>query len=892
MKHLIFGQEKSSYKICILVNEIRKDEIIKAYIKPYSLNEDDILVLSLHQSTTKKKTPAAEQKAYITEMLAPTLTDLGVEHLIVTDGDYFKTLTKSAKVDAVVGYVLSTEFGPWNVVYVPNFRTIFYDPIKVTQKIDAGINALKTWMNGTYKDPGIDIIKFAAYPQTVEEIEFWLDRLIEMERPLTCDIEAFSLKHYDAGLGTISFAWSKSEGIAFPIDILGDSEFSIQVRSLLKGFFLRFQQKLIFHYISYDVYVMIYQLFMSNLLDNEGLLEGLEVMLRNWDDTKLITYLATNSCAGNKLGLKDQAQEYAGNYAQEDIKDIRKIPLPQLLQYNLVDCLSTWFVYEKHWDKMVADQQLGIYEEIFKPAIVDIIQMQLTGMPLYMPQVVRVNDALVGIQQDALSRIQGSQIVQSFRNDVMAQDWVTKRNQELKVKRVTAADFKDEFNPNSGPQLIKLLYETIGLPVIDRTDTKLPATGGKTLEKLLNHTSDQAVKDLILALIDFSAVGTILSNFMPTFLNAVQGPDGWHWIFGFFNLGGTISGRLSSSEPNLQNIPANVDMKLSQLLFERWKHVIGPYVKDGKLSLGKLIKSCFQAPPGWFFCGIDFASLEDRISALTTKDPNKLKVYIDGYDGHAMRAVAYWDDEITDIDPNDVAGVNSIAEKGHPNNKKYGHFRQDGKVPTFLLTYGGTYKGIMEQLGWTEEKARKIETRYHALYQVSDQWVKDRLEQACHTGYVTVAFGLRVRTPILDQTILGTSKTPHQAEAEGRTAGNAMGQSWCLLNSRAGSEFYGKVRKSEFRHSIKPCAQIHDANYALVKDDIDAMHYANIHLVKACEWQDHPDIWHDKVKLGGEFSIFYPDWSQEVVIPNGADQAKIGEVFTKHLEKQGLLKAA
>lgn len=63
----------------------------------------------------------------------------------------------------------------------------------------------------------------------------------------------------------------------------------------------------------------------------------------------------------------------------------------------------------------------------------------------------------------------------------------------------------------------------------------------------------------------------------------------------------------------------------------------------------KLIKSCFQAPPGWLLMGLDFASLEDRISALTSKDPNKLAVYLEGFDGHALRAQAYFGDRMPDI---------------------------------------------------------------------------------------------------------------------------------------------------------------------------------------------------------------------------------------------------
>lgn len=64
----------------------------------------------------------------------------------------------------------------------------------------------------------------------------------------------------------------------------------------------------------------------------------------------------------------------------------------------------------------------------------------------------------------------------------------------------------------------------------------------------------------------------------------------------------------------------------------------------------KPVKKCFKAPKGWIFCGIDFNSLEDRISALTTKDPNKLDVYIKGFDGHSLRAYYYWKDQMPDIE--------------------------------------------------------------------------------------------------------------------------------------------------------------------------------------------------------------------------------------------------
>ena len=249
-----------------------------------------------------------------------------------------------------------------------------------------------------------------------------------------------------------------------------------------------------------------------------------------------------------------------------------------------------------------------------------------------------------------------------------------------------------------------------------------------------------------------------------------------------------------------------------------------------------------------------------------------------GYDGHSLRAYSYFGEHMPDIDPTSVDSINSIVDK-------YKQFRQESKVPTFLLTYGGTHIGMMAQCGFDKPKAMTIETRYHELYRESDEWVAKKLEEATKTGYVTVAFGLRVRTPILKQVILGTSKTPWEAQSEGRTAGNALGQSWCLLNTRAWIAFMKKVRKSPYRLDIRPCLQIHDAGYALVRDDVGLLCWVNEHLVKECKWQDHPDIAHDQVKLGGNLSVFYPSWAYEMSIENNAPASDIFDEVDKHVRK-------
>ena len=190
----------------------------------------------------------------------------------------------------------------------------------------------------------------------------------------------------------------------------------------------------------------------------------------------------------------------------------------------------------------------------------------------------------------------------------------------------------------------------------------------------------------------------------------------------------------------------------------------------------------------------------------------------------------------------------------------------------------------MKNCGFTPAVAHQIENSYLKLYTVSTAWVQNKLDGAAKDGYITGAFGLRVRTPLLAQVIRGNRQTPREAEAEGRTAGNALGQSWCLLNSRAWAATMKIVRDSEFAESIRPCAQIHDAGYVLIRDDIDTLMFLNKHLVREVNWNDHPDIYHPTVGLGGELSIFYPTWKDEIGIPNNATEDEIISIVTKAMK--------
>lgn len=852
MNHFVFKQ-KDSYKICFLVNQIQVPKIESEYLD--GLDKEDVLILDLYKDPSKKKTKVSLMKEYL-EDVKEVLAQFKVEYVVVCDSDYYKVFTKETKAEVFLGYIKEIE--GYKTIYVPDFKAIFYDPIKVREKIKRSLTALKNDLVGAYKEPG-NINYQGYFPKTTEGICRAITSL--QDKPvLTCDIETFSLRPHEAGVASIGFAWNQERGMSFLVDLDKETK-NEAVRAALKFFFKTYKGKLIFHNIAFDASVLIYQLYMKDISDTEGLLEGIRDLLKNFDDTKIIAYLATNSCAGNELGLKALSQEFAGNYAQEEINDVTKIPVDQLLEYNLIDCLSTWFVYNKYYPKMLKDNQENIYETLFKPSLKDIVQMQLTGFPLNMERVLEVEQILQNDLNTALNSLKTNNLVKNYV-DILKQKWVEDKNSKLKKKQVTIDDATVEFNPRSHLQLQEFFYKELKLPVINKTDNGLPSTDSDTFKALLNHTENDEVKSILQALIDFSAVDKILTAFIPTFKDAVYSPEqNWHYLIGSFNLGGTVSGRLSSSKPNLQQLPATGS------------------------KYAKVIKSCFQAPQGWLLCGLDFNALEDHISALLTKDSNKLKVYLDHYDGHCLRAYSYFSDQMPDItaeiqaEPErEVEIINSIKDR-------YKHLRQLSKGPTFCLTYAGTNSALQKIFGFSKEEALGIETKYHELYKESDEFVAKKMEEAARKGYVEVAFGLRVRTPIMHQCILGLRNTPKEAEAEKRTAGNALGQSYGLLNNRAGVEFNTKVRNSEYKLDIRPVAQIHDAQYFLVKDDADVLLWANEHLVKAVSWQDDPNIYHPEVKLGGEFSVFYPDWSKECVIPNIINAPELNNLVQNYINE-------
>ena len=159
------------------------------------------------------------------------------------------------------------------------------------------------------------------------------------------------------------------------------------------------------------------------------------------------------------------------------------------------------------------------------------------------------------------------------------------------------------------------------------------------------------------------------------------------------------------------------------------------------------------------------------------------------------------------------------------------------------------------------------------MYKVADERTAEKLALASKQGYLDVAFGLRVRTPLLHKYGLSLS----HSQAEGRSVGNAWGQSYGLLNTRAGTAFLKLVR--EQGRPVYPCAQIHDAQYYLAPCEPNTISWVNQELTREMRWQDLDEIRHPEVGLGGELDVFRFSWARGHTLPNNASLLEVEKVL-------------
>lgn len=278
MRHLIF-EEAASYPVALLIkgSSFNKSALVTNYTFPLTergIAPNQVIGFTLEYNEAGKA-PVAFIKAYLDKLL-PALDSLGVKMLYVADSAYFKTLTKMTKAEPHHGYVLPCAikgFEHMSVVLGINHQALIYNP-ELQKKLDMSLDTLASSMKGSYTPLGQGIIHYSEYPNTLETIKAALDSL--HQRPeLVCDIEAFSLAFNEAGIATIGFAWNQHEGIAFACDYqvipgataapYGIKTDNKPIKRLLKKFFKEYKGTLLWHNSSYDLKVLIYELWMKDV---------------------------------------------------------------------------------------------------------------------------------------------------------------------------------------------------------------------------------------------------------------------------------------------------------------------------------------------------------------------------------------------------------------------------------------------------------------------------------------------------------------------------------------------------------------------------------------------------------------------------------------------------
>lgn len=257
------------------------------------------------------------------------------------------------------------------------------------------------------------------------------------------------------------------------------------------------------------------------------------------------------------------------------------------------------------------------------------------------------------------------------------QDKLTKKIYELSG---------EEFNINSGKQLGVILFEKLKLPVIKKTKTGY-STDISVLEKLENE------HEIIKNIIKYRGNAKLISTYIEGFLPYVNEKDGR--VHGRFHQTIARTGRISSSEPNLQNIPIKTDQ-------------------------GKIFRESFIPKEGYVFVDSDYSQIELRVMAHIADDQKMIEAFNNGEDIHRSTAA-----HILNKDINEVTSVE----------------RSRAKAINFGIIYGISPYGLSEQIKVSVPQAKTYIDEYLNKYEGIKKYMEEIVQKATKEGYVETLFG-------------------------------------------------------------------------------------------------------------------------------------------------------
>ncbi|MBE3518944.1 MAG: DNA polymerase I [Firmicutes bacterium] len=317
------------------------------------------------------------------------------------------------------------------------------------------------------------------------------------------------------------------------------------------------------------------------------------------------------------------------------------------------------------------------------------------------------------------------------------------------------------FNIGSPKQLQEVLFEDLKLPPVKKTKTGY-STDAEVLEELSQH---HEIADRILEYRQYQKLKSTYLDILPE----VVGEDGR--IHSTFHQTVTATGRLSSSEPNLQNIPVRGD-------------------------LGKTIRKIFRAEPGYLLLSADYSQIELRVLAHVSGDPSLIDAFRRKEDIHRRTASEIFGVPLEDVTP---------------------ELRSRAKAVNFGVVYGISDYGLAKQTGVSREEARRFIDAYFRRYPMVKKYMDEAIEKARTNGYVTTIFGRR--RPIPD---INAKNRAVRGFAE-RTAINTPIQgSAADIIKLAMVRIFRRLRKEGFRS--KMILQVHDELiFEIPPDERDAM---------------------------------------------------------------------
>ncbi|HEI6740371.1 TPA: DNA polymerase I [Legionella pneumophila] len=275
------------------------------------------------------------------------------------------------------------------------------------------------------------------------------------------------------------------------------------------------------------------------------------------------------------------------------------------------------------------------------------------------------------------------------------------------------------FNLNSPKQLQEILFDEQKLPVVAKTPTGQPSTAESVLQELAFDYRLPAV------ILEYRSLSKLVSTYIDALPKRINPKT--HRVHTSYNQAVAATGRLSSSDPNLQNIPIRSEE-------------------------GRLIRTAFIAPEGSLIMAADYSQIELRIMAHLSQDDNLLRAFANGWDIHAATA--------SEIFQTNLEAVSKEQ-------------RRRAKAVNFGLIYGMSAFGLAKQIGVERQDAQHYIDTYFRRYPKVLEYMERTRKQAYQLGYVETLFGRRLYLPEINSRNLMRQKAAERTAINGPMQGTA-----------------------------------------------------------------------------------------------------------------------